>query len=324
MRRREFVAGLGSVAAAMPVPARAQSSTPVIGLLSGNSPEASAQIIGSFRVGLHEGGYDEGRNVRIEYRFAYNDLQRYQEIASEVVRSRVTVIVIAASGPLAHAAKGATSEIPIVFGTAGDPVQEGLVESLNKPGGNATGFTNMAIGLAAKRLEILHQAVPNAARVALLVTPTSNLEVVKVTRGAAEALGLGFEVVNVGNNHDLGAAFASIVDNKAQALMVPTNPFFTNSRPELIALASHHKMPTMYYDRPYAEAGGLISYGSSLLDQARQVGVYTCRVLQGEKPANLPVQQSTKIELVVNLKTARALGLTIPETLLAIADEVIQ
>ena len=297
---------------------------PVIGLLSGNSPEASAQINASFRIGLHEGGYDEGKNVRIEYRFAYNDLQRYHEIASDVVSARVTVIVIAASGPLAHAAKAATSDIPIVFGTAGDPVQEGLVESLNKPGGNATGFTNMAIGLAAKRLEILHQTVPGATRVALLVTPTSNLEVVKVTRGAAQALGLDFEVVSVGNNHDLEAAFVSIVDTKTQALMVPTNPFFTNSRPELVSLASRYRIPTMYYDRPYAEAGGLISYGSSLLEQARQVGAYTCRVLHGEKPANLPVQRSTKIELVINLKAAKALGLTIPETLLATADEVIQ
>jgi putative ABC transport system substrate-binding protein len=292
MRRREFIAGLVS-AVAWPVAARAQKSPmPVIGLLVGNSPEASAQIIASFRTGLNEKGYVEGKNVSIEYRFAYNDLRRYSDIASDVVRSRVAVVVIVASGSLARAAKAATSTIPIVFGTAGDPVQEGLVASLSRPGGNATGFTNMAIDLSAKRLEILHQVVPGATRVALLVSPSSNLEVVTVTREAAAAIGLKVEVVSVSSSHDIEAAFASLVNVKTEALLVPTSPIFGNSRVQLATLASRYKIPTMYYDRPFAEVGGLISYGASLLDQGRLVGVYTGRVLNGEKPADLRVQRA--------------------------------
>jgi putative tryptophan/tyrosine transport system substrate-binding protein len=297
---------------------------PVIGLLLGYSPEASTQMITSFRNGLNEKGYVEGKNVSIEYRFVYNDLKPYPEVVADLVRLRVAVIVIAASGSLSRAAKAATSTIPIVFGTAGDPVEEGLVESLSRPGANATGFTNMALDLSAKRLEILHQVMPGATRMALLVTPTSNPEVIKVTRDAAAAIGLKVEVVSVSTTHDVEAAFANFVDAKTDALMVPTSPFFANSRTQLVTLASRYKMPTIYYDRPYADAGGLISYGASVLDQARQVGIYAGRVLNGEKPADLPVLRPTKFELIINLKTAKALGLTIPETLLATADEVIQ
>jgi putative tryptophan/tyrosine transport system substrate-binding protein len=323
VRRREFIAGLGATAT-WPVAARAQQRVPAIGLLLGYSPEASTQMITSFRNGLSEKGYVEGKNVRIEYRFAYNDLKPYREVVADLIRLRVAVIVIAASGSLSRAAKAATSTIPIVFGTAGDPVEEGLVESLSRPGANATGFTNMALDLSAKRLEILHQVVPDATRMALLVTPTSNPEVVKVTRDAAAAIGLKVEVVSVTTTRDVEAAFANFVDAKTDALMVPTSPFFANSRTRLVALASRYKMPTIYYDRPYAEVGGLISYGANVLDQARQVGMYAGRVLNGEKPADLPVLRPTKFELIINLKTAKALGLTIPETLLATADEVIQ
>jgi putative tryptophan/tyrosine transport system substrate-binding protein len=195
---------------------------------------------------------------------------------------------------------------------------------LSRPGGNATGFTNMALDLSAKRLEILHQVVPGAERVALLVSPTSNLEVVKVTGEAAAAAGIKLQVASVGTTREVEATFANFGDAKTQALMIPTNPFFTNSRALLVALASRYKVPAMYYDRPYTEAGGLISYGASLLDQAHQVGVYTARVLNGEKPSDLPVQRATKIELVINLKTAKALGIVMPEALLATADDLIQ
>jgi ABC-type uncharacterized transport system substrate-binding protein len=324
MRRREFMVGLGG-AAAWPLVARAQQPAwPVVGFLAGNSAEGAAPLVAAFRSGLREKGYAEGGNVKIEYRFANNDFSRYAELASDLVHLRVAVIAIAASGSVARAAKTATSTIPIVFGTAGDPVQEGLVESLNRPGGNATGFTNMAIELAAKRLEILRQILPGATRIAMLVTPASNTEVIRVSHEAASAIGAQIEVMSVSTIRDIEAAFANIVESKSNALMVPTNPFFTNSRAQLVMLAARYKVPTIYYDRPYTEAGGLISYGASLSEQARQVGVYTGRVLSGEKPADLPVQQATKIELVINLKTATALGLAIPETLLATADEVIQ
>ena len=323
MKRREFIIGLS--AAAWPLTARAQQpAMPVIGFIAGNSPEGAAELVAAFRRGLGEKGYVDGGNVKIEYRFANNDFSRYAELASDLVHRRVAVIAIAASGSVARVAKTATSTIPIVFGTAGDPVQEGLVETLNRPGGNATGFTNMAIELAAKRLEILHQILPRATRIAMLVTPSSNAEVIRVAHEAASAIGAQIEVLNVSTIQDIEAAFANIVEAKIDALMVPTNPFFTNSRAQLVTLAERYNMPTVYYDRPYTEAGGLVSYGASLSEQARQVGVYTGRVLNGEKPSDLPVQQATKLELVINLRTAKSLGLTIPETLLATADEVIQ
>jgi putative tryptophan/tyrosine transport system substrate-binding protein len=324
MRRREFIAGLGSTAA-WPLAVRAQQpAIPVIGFIAGNSPESAAEVTAAFRKGLSEKGYVEGGNVRIEYRFANSDFSRYPELASDLVARRVAVIAIAAAGPAARAAKAATKSIPIVFGTAGDPVQEGLVASLNRPGGNATGFTNMALELSAKRLEVLHQMLPQVARIALLVTPYSNAEVVRVTRDAASAIGVHINVVSVSTQQDIEGAFTNFADARAEALMVPTSPLFGENRAQIVALAARHKMPTVYYDRPFVVAGGLMSYGASVPEQARQVGIYTGRILAGEKPADLPVQQATKVELSINLKTAKALGLVIPETLLATADEVIQ
>ncbi len=325
MQRREFIGGLAGAAGLWPLVSHAQQPTvPVIGFIAGNTQEGAATLISAFRSGLREKGYVEGGNVKIEYRFANNDFTRYAELAADLAHRHVAVIAVAASGTVARAAKSATSTIPIVFGTAGDPVQEGLVESLSRPGGNATGFTNMAIELAAKRLEILHQILPGATRLAMLVTPSSNAEIIRVAHEAASAIGAQIDVVSVSTARDIDAAFTNLASAKNDALMVPTNPLFTNSRAQLVALAARYGIPTIYYDRPYTEAGGLMSYGASLTDQARQVGVYTGRVLNGEKPADLPVQQATKIELVINVKTAKALGLTIPETLLAFADKVIQ
>jgi putative ABC transport system substrate-binding protein len=242
----------------------------------------------AFRKGLSEKSYVEGSNVTIEYRFAYNDFSRYRELASDLVRRRVAVIAVGASGPAARAAKEATATIPIVFGTAGDPVQEGLVDSFNRPGGNATGFTNMAAELTAKRLGLLHQMLPSATRFAVLVNnalnPNGAAEVTRVAREAASTIGKQIEVVSVSTSQEIEAAFAGLVDAKIDALVVPPSPLFTTRRAQLVTLATHHRMPAIYYDRPYAEAGGLMSYGASLTDQARQVGVYAASSMARRPP----------------------------------------
>jgi putative tryptophan/tyrosine transport system substrate-binding protein len=325
MRRREFITGLGGVAA-WPLAGRAQQrAMPVVGLLYGGSPEASANGVSQFRQGLSETGFVEGRNVAIEYRFAQNEFDRLPALAAEFVRRQVAVIVTPSSTPAALAAKGATSTIPIVFAVGADPVQIGLVASLNRPGGNVTGITSMNTELSAKRLGLLHELMPAAGRIAVLVNPSSP-DAEFFTRDpqeAALAMGLQIEVLTASTNRDIDAAFASLVQKHAEALLVTNSNLFANRIVQLVTLATDHRVPAIHYTRDFALAGGLMSYGPNL-DANRQVGIYTGRILQGERPADLPVVRPTKFELIINLKTAKALGLIIPETLLATADEVIQ
>jgi putative ABC transport system substrate-binding protein len=328
MNKRGFIAGLGS-AVAWPVGARGQQAAlPVIGLLDQNSPEATSDRMAAFRKGLRDQGYVDGSNVKIEYRFAYNNVARIPELVADLVSRRVAIIAIAAAGPnVPRAAKAATTIIPIVFGTAGDPVQEGLVESINRPGGNATGYTNMAVELTAKRLGLLHTLLPNAKRFAMLTTSIYDTFAKAISGSVHEAateIGGQIEILNVNTGREIDAAFSNLVNNKTEALLIPPAPLFTNRRVQLVTLAAHYNLPVMYYERPYVEAGGLMSYGNSLTEQAYQVGVYTGRVLRGEKPADLPIMQPTKIEFVINLQTARTIGIAVPANLLALADEVIE
>jgi putative tryptophan/tyrosine transport system substrate-binding protein len=324
VKRREFIAGLGT-AAAWPVVAQAQQpAMPVVGYLYSGMEDPSGVGAAALREGLSESGFTEGRNVSIEYRFAGNQPDRLPELAADLVRRRVTVI--AALGTSAVVAKAATTTIPIVFGTAGDPVQAGLVTSLNRPGGNLTGFSYLGQELVPKRLGLMHELLPQATHFAMLVDPTtltaeSNI---KAAQTAASAIGRQIETFNAGTNSEIDTAFASLVQKGAEGVLVNGSPLFNNRRLQLATLAARHAMPVIYYDRVFAEAGGLMSYGSNILDQYRQVGAYTGRILKGEKAADLPVQLATKVELIINMKTARALALTIPETLLATADEVIQ
>jgi len=327
IRRREFIFTLGG-AAAWPLRARAQQSAmPVIGYLYGGVPEGSGTIVAAaFRNGLSEAGYIEGRNVMIEYRWGQNDNGRLPELASDLVRRRVAIIAAPAGLSSALAAKAATTTIPIVFGTAGDPVQAGLVASLNRPGGNVTGFSNMLAQLGSKQLGILRELLPRATRFAVFINPASpNTEFfVKDVQAAAAIAGPQIEFLAATSNRDIDTGFARALQIGADALLVQGNPLFGNRRFQFLMLAAHHRLPTMYYEREFVEAGGLIAYGSNNADQARQVGLYAGRILKGDKPADLPVQLATKFDFVVNLHTAQALGLTVPDTLLARADEVIE
>jgi putative ABC transport system substrate-binding protein len=322
MRRREFITLLGGAAAAWPLAARAQQPVmPLVGYLYGGSEDIGGEGATAFRKGLSEAGYTEGRNVAIEYRFSDNRSDRLPELAADLVRRRVAVI--AALGGSVFAAKAATTTIPIIFGAAGDPVEAGLVASLNRPGRNLTGISYMISELMPKRLELLHQLLPQATRFAMLANPANSDRVgstIKAVQAAASAIGLQIEVFNAGTSGEIETAFAGIVQRRAEGVLVDTTTLFNNARLQLATLAARHAVPAMYYDRVFPEAGGLMSYGSSILDQYRQVGVYTGRILKGEKPADLPVMQSTKFELVINLETAKALGLTVPPALLATAD----
>jgi putative tryptophan/tyrosine transport system substrate-binding protein len=326
MRRREFIAGLGG-AAAWPVVARAQQSVvPAIGLLSFQSAEIEYQnVIVPFLQGLKETGYVEGQNVAVEYRYAENQYDRLPALAADLVRRRVAVIV-APGTEATLAAKAATPTIPIVFSTAVDPVAFGLVASLNRPGANLTGFANLSGELSAKQMQLLHELLPNAALFGVLVdrafpaTPSTIADL----RAAARTLDRQLVVVNARTDSDLEAAFASFSQQRVGAVLVLTSTFYNRHMEQLAALAARHALPAMFPFREYALAGGLMSYGGSLSYVFHQLGIYTGRILRGEKPADLPVQQITKVDLVINLKTAKALGLTIPETLLATADEVIQ
>jgi putative ABC transport system substrate-binding protein len=326
MRRREFIVGLGGAAFGS-LAARAQQSAPAIGYLSSSSLATTRDLVAAFRRGLAEVGYAEGRNVAIEYRWAEDHYERLPELAAELVRRQVAVIVIPGSTPGALALKKATQTIPIVFLIGTDPVRTGLVTSLNRPGGNLTGFRLLDTEIAGKRLELLHQVVPSAGTIALLVNQTNPAAAEAETRDlrvGAQVLGIRLLVLNASSPSEIEAGFTTLVGERAGALVVPGETFFTTQRERLVALAARHAVPAIFQYREFADAGGLMSYGPDNLDAYRQLGVYTGRILRGEKPADLPVQQTTKIELVINLKTAKALGLTVPETLLATADEVIQ
>jgi putative tryptophan/tyrosine transport system substrate-binding protein len=328
LRRREFMTLLGGAAAVWPLAARAQQPTmPVIGFLGSLSPDLFASRLHMFRLGLSETGYVDGRNVAIEYRWAEGQSDRLPAFAAELVRRQVAVIAVPASTPGALAAKAATTTIPIVFFTGGDPVAAGLVASLARPGGNITGVTSLGVEVGPKRLELLHELVPTATTIALLVNPASSrlgeIES-RDLQAVARGLGLQLHVLRASTERDFEPVFATLVQLRAGGLVIGPDEFFNTWSEQLAALAARHAVPTIGRYREYAAAGGLMSYGGSLTDVYRQFGIYTGRILKGEKPADLPVVQSTKVELVINMKTAKTLGLTFPITLLGRADEVIE
>jgi putative ABC transport system substrate-binding protein len=325
MKRREFITLLGG-AAAWPIAARAQTSAiPVIGYLNFGSPESDAPRLTGLRRGLNQAGYVEGRNFVIEYRWAGNQADRLPALAADLVQLQVAVIVVNGAPP-ALAAKAATTRIPIVFSVGADPVQYGLVASLNRPGGNLTGFNALVSELGAKQLPLLHELVPRAATIGFLENPDNPASELsrKDVLAAATIVGLKVQPLKARADREIEAAFASLAQARTGALLVSNGAFFNNRIEHIVALAADHAIPTMYPIREFVVAGGLISYGNSLTEQYRQVGLYTGRILKGEKPTDLPVQQTTKLELIINLKTAKALGLSVPDTLLALADEVIE
>lgn len=325
MRRRDVIKLLGGTAVAWPLEARAQQPTmPVIGFLNGGSPNGGfAPMVDAFREGLKDAGYVEGRNVAIEYRWANDHYDRVAAFVDDLVRRSVSVIT--ANTPANLVAKAATSTIPIVFTTGGDPVQLGLVKSLDHPGGNVTGVTQLSVELAQKRMELAHQLVPAATIIGLLINPKSPFAetMTKNSEAAAETLGLELMILRASTEEELDDTFAA-VKKHGGALAIAGDTFFNNHVEKLAQLSIRHLVPTIYEYHPFAAAGGLASYGGSISESYRLAGVYTGRILKGEKPADLPVQQSTKIELFINLKTAKLLGLTIPITLLGRADEVIE
>jgi putative tryptophan/tyrosine transport system substrate-binding protein len=326
--RRELLAALGGVAAAWPLGAGAQQQPmPVIGILAGASPEDNAVRLRAFREGLRVAGYVEGQNVNIQYRWAEAHTDRLAELAAQLVHDQVSVLVAAGGTPSALTAKAATASIPIVFGTGADPVDVGLVASLNRPGGNVTGVTNLSVEVAPKRLELLHELLPSVTTMALLVNPAVPAlagPVSRLSQAAAQSLGLQLHVVYASSDRDFDAVFEKLTQLRAGALVIgPDNLFSTHSK-QLAALAVRHALPAVYGFRQFAAAGGLMSYGSSETEFYRLVGTYVGRVLKGDKPADLPVQQSTKVELIINLKTANALGITVPLPLIGRADEVIE
>jgi putative tryptophan/tyrosine transport system substrate-binding protein len=327
VRRRDFIAGLGG-AAVWPVVARAQQSRlPVIGFLNAASPDGYVPMLAAFHQGLKETSYIEGQNVTIEYRWAEGKYDRLPTLAADLVGRRVAVIAATGGGPSALAVKMATVTIPIVFTTGDDPVQAGLVASLSRPGGNITGVTTLNLEVGPKRLALLRDLIPTATIAALLVNPASPTlaeQSAREAQAAARILGLQLRVLNASTENEIDAAFETLVQLRAGGLVIGTDNFFIGQSKQFAALSLTHAVPTVSSYREFAAAGGLISYGGRFTDTYRIAGVYTGRILKGEKPADLPVQQSTKVELTLNLKTAKVLGITIPETLLATADEVIQ
>jgi putative ABC transport system substrate-binding protein len=328
VKRRKFIALLGGAAATWPLAARAQQpAMPVIGFLNSQSPEGYAEPMRGFRQGLKEAGYIEGENLAIEYRWANNEMGRLPALAVELVRRRVAVIATTGGASTALAAKAATTTIPIVFTAGDDPVRRGLVASLARPGGNLTGVSFLVVELLAKRLELLRELVPGAARAAVLVNPaeTVNTEItLRDVEAAARGFGLQVQVLKADTSDEINAAFESMGRERPDVLFVAATAFFVARRIQLVQLAAFYRLPAAYPLRDFTEAGGLISYGSSITDAYRHVGVYTGRILKGAKPEDLPVVQSSKFELVVNRQTAKMLGLDIPATLLATADQVIE
>jgi putative tryptophan/tyrosine transport system substrate-binding protein len=324
-RRREFIVGLG--AAAWPLAARAQrAGTPVIGFMSSRSPEDSVHLLAAFRQGLGETGFIEGQNVAIEFRWAQGQYQRLSALAADLVSRRVAVFTAVGGETSAVAAKQATSTIPIVF-VSTDPVRSGLVESYNRPGGNATGSFIATVEMEPKRLGLLHELVPGVSLIGALLNPNipeATRRQLPELEQAARTIGLRLFVAKAGDDAELNAAFALLLEQRIGALLVAADPYFDTRRDRIIAFAAQNRLPAVYHFREYAFAGGLVSYGPSVIDAYRQAGIYTGRILKGEKPADLPVVQPTKFDFVINMKTAKALGLEIPPQLLARADEVIE
>ncbi len=325
MRRREFMAMLGGAAVWPVAVCGQQSAIPVIGFLHAASPGPYAPMVAGFGQGLKELGYSEGQNVQIEYRWAEGHYDRLPALAADLVQRQVTVIATGGT-PTAFAAKAATSAIPIVFNVGTDPVRAGLVASLSRPGANLTGVAILTSEMSPKLLELLHELVPSAAIVALLINPTNPnvVEEMKALQGAARSLGLQLRILNANNEGEIEAAFAALVEQRVGSVVVPADPFLNSRRDQIVALAARHRMPAIYSVSEITSSGGLMSYGISLTDTYRHAGIYAGKILRGAKPADLPVQQVTKLELVVNLMTARALGIEVPGSLLARADEVIE
>jgi putative ABC transport system substrate-binding protein len=327
MRRRDFITLLGGAAVAWPVAARAQQPAPQqVGFLGSDSPELFAERLRAWRQGLKETGYAEGQNVAIEYRWAEGRNDRLPELATDLVRRPLTAIVTSTT-PSTLALKTATTTLPIIFFVAGDPVALGLVPSLNRPGGNLTGITTLTVEVGAKWLQLIYELIPTAKSFALLVNPTSSALAEVQSRdlkSAARTLGLDVQVLHAATDHDLNSAFSRLNELRVSGIVISSDSFFFTRCQQLAELAAHHKMPAIFGFREFTSAGGLMSYGGSVIDAHRLLGVYTGRVLKGERPADLPVQQATKVELIINLKTAKALGIDVPFPLLGRADEVIE
>jgi putative ABC transport system substrate-binding protein len=327
MRRREFITLLGGAVVWPRSVVAQQSNIPIIGFLTARSRNETTDNVAQFREGLREAGYREGETVSIEFRWASGEYDRLPVLAADLAQHRVSVIVTSGGNLSAQAAKAATTTIPIVSLLTDDPVQDGLVASLNQPGGNLTGVNFLTTSLEPIRLEFLHKLVPNAPNIAILVNPKNTLQAeieLRDVPAAARALGLQVIVLRASDENTIDAAFATIAEQGIEALLVASDTFFFSRRNQIVALAARYAVPAMYQLREYVEAGGLMSYGTSLADAYRQLGMYTCKILNGAKPSDLPIQQSTKVELVINLKTAKALGLNIPLPLLGRADEVIE
>jgi putative tryptophan/tyrosine transport system substrate-binding protein len=325
--RREFITLIGGAAVAWPLASHAQQpSMPVVGFLNFTSPDGYRPMVNAFRQGLQAAGYVEGRNVAIEYRWADGQIDRLPAMMADLVHRQVAVIA-ATTTAAALAAKAVATTIPIVFTTAGDPVQLGLVASMNRPGGNITGVSQLIAEVAPKRLEVLHELVPTARVTGLLVNRADTALAqpqLRALQSAADTLGLDLQVVNASSEHEFDAAFANLIRLRAGGLVISADPVFVHGMEQLVALTIRHALPAVSYSREFAAAGGLASYGGAITESYRLAGIYTGRILKGETPADLPVQQSTKVELIINLKTAKALGLTVPLPLIARADEVIE